>query len=487
MLKQIILTTVLVIVSSTSVAEDVEISSEKNSATESNIEDNSNQPINKNRDDSTVIKNPTKKEIEDTDATSNEAQSSDLESVIRGNTVVNNPVNTNPIPATSQMESQQIFGLNPYVGRQPGRLKFGQISFIPVVAVGIGYNDNLNLSNTSKASSIVMVMSPHLTAYVDKGAHKYSLMYLGNFYRYPSSTIDNRDVNTLQFIANNGFTIRSNLTWSLGYTEGAEERGFRDDSRAQNQLSPNEFKYYVGNLNYIYGAQGAKGNLGFSMGYGNKEYTNNRAITAEGDFDTFNFGPNFTYRLAPKTFLTLAVKQTLTDYKLSTSTQDYTGTKYSANIKWDATAITQFYLTGGREFRDFDDDIQNDRSLNFYQLGALWSPYTYSTWELYAGRGLVDGSTASIFVGTSETFGVNWRHKWREFVNSHVSVSHTKTDYIGTTNRVDYINNVRFNLSYPISKNKEATINYNYVKRNSTDSAFAYDQNVLLFGMSFSL
>lgn len=487
MLKQIIVTTFLVTLSSTSVAEDGDINSENSSAEPGALNKSDQRTKPKNQDKPPVDKDTSKNKIEDEEAVSNDAQSSNLESLVRGNTLFNSPVNTYLVPATSPIESQQIFGRNPYVGLQPARLQLGQISFIPVANVGIGYNDNLNLSNTSKASSIQTILSPGFTAYVDKGAHKYSVIYSGNFYRYPSSTIDNRDVNTLQFVANNGFTTRSNLNWSLGYTKGAEERGFRDDSRAQDQLSPNEFKYFVGNLNYIYGAQGAKGNIGFNMGYANKEYTNNRLNTVAADFDTFSYGPNFTYRLAPKTFLTMAVSQTLTDFKQSASTLDYTDNKYSANIKWNATAKSQFYLTGGRQFRDFDAAVQNDRNLNFYQLGAFWSPYTYSTWELYGARGLVDGSTALISEGISKALGLNWRHNWREFVSSNVSVSRTETDFFGTTNRADSINNLRLNLSYQVSQNKELTINYNYIKRNSTDSTFAYERNVLLFGMAFSL
>lgn len=425
-------------------------------------------------------------ELENKDSLSNDAQSRSLEGVVRGNVIFNNPVNTNLSPSTSAIESQQIFGLNPYSSMEPGIVKLGQISFIPTITLGLGYNDNINLSPTSKASSLVTVISPKIVSYVDKGAYKYTLMYAGNFYRYPSSTIDNRDVNNIQFIANNGFTIRSNLNWSLGYTQAAEERGFNDASR-QSPIVPNEFNYFVGNLNYIYGAQGAKGNLGFSLGYGNKQYTNNRALTAANDFETINFGPSFTYRLAPKTFVTFAVNQTLTDYKLATPNQDYSDTKYSANLKWDATAITQFYLTGGRELRSYDDTSKNDRNLNYYQLGAYWSPYTYSTFELYTGRGLIDGTTTSISDGVSEAIGLNWRHKWREYLSSNVSLSHTRVDYIGTSGRVDNINGQKLSMSYQLSKNKELNVNFNHIKRNSTDPSFAYDQNVLLLGMSFSL
>jgi polysaccharide biosynthesis protein VpsM len=491
MIKQLISTAVLLLIQGACLADDVggvETGAGNGSPKETGVQEPKDlQKNRKAQDKPEPNKKVQKNEVEDKDTLSNDAQATSLENTVRGNVMVNNPVNTNLRPATSAIESQQIFGLNPYSNLEPGRLRLGQISFIPTVDVGLGYNDNINLSPTSKASSLETVISPKLVSYVDKGAYKYSLIYAGNFYRYPSSTIDNRNVNNIQFVANNGFTLRSNLTWSLGYTQGAEERGFNDDSRTQSLVAPNEFKYFVGNLNYIYGAQGAKGNIGFNMGYGNKEYTNNRVTTAGNDFETFNFGPSFTYRLAPKTFVTFAVNQTLTDYKLATPNQDYTDTKYSANIKWDATAVTQFYLTGGREFRSYDDANQNDRSLNFYQVGAYWSPYTYSTLELYTGRGLINGTTTSISDGISEAIGLNWRHKWREYISSNVSLSHTRVDYIGTASRVDNINNQRLSMSYQLSKNKELSVNYNHIKRNSTDPSFAYDQNVLLLGMSFSL
>jgi hypothetical protein len=417
-----------------------------------------------------------------------DAESRRLESLVNDNIILNDPVST--YTKSTSVVQAKVFGLNPYVGLQPKKLKFDQVSVIPTLNVEMGYNDNLGLKNSNKTGSIGIILSPKIIASVDKGANKYSLAYSGSFYDYRSSSIDNRQNNEISISANNGFTRKSNLNWNISYLDGAEERGFRDDSLVSNANTPNEFRRFSGNVKYVYGSKNAIGNIELSSGFTDLAYTNNRNVTTNGDYETFNYGINFVYRLTPKTFVSIGVIQAKTDFIASTSNQDNIDTRQTLAVRWNADTKSQLYFKGGRQSRNFESSQVDDLSTNFYQVGAFWSPLTYSTLEFYSGRGVIDGTISSIINGISQSYGLNWRHVWTQSFTSSFNINRTKTDFDGfsnSSNRTDKVNGFGINSNYKLKKNMDLTLNYTYLERNSSEELFTYNINVLMFGMNLSL
>jgi len=471
MYKKIIISTILLIVSIEAIADEINIfdDNEINQDEKISIEENDDLSV---RESNIQL----------------DAESKRLESLVNDNFILNDPVTTSN--KRSSAVQSQAFGLNPYVGLQPKKLKFDQISVIPTLNIGTGYNDNLGLRNTNKTGSIGVILSPKILAFVDKGANRYSLTYSGDFYNYTNSSIDNRQNNELSISGINGFTRKSNLNWNLSYADGAEERGFRDDSLVSNANTPNEFRRVSANAKYVYGSRNAKGNIELSSGFTDMEYTNNRNITANGDFKTFNYGVNFVYRIAPKTFVSLGINQAKTDFILSTANQDNVDTKEALSIRWNVDAKSQLYFKGGRQSRNFDSSEVDDLSTNFYQVGAFWSPLTYSTLEFYSGRGVIDGTISSILNGISQSYGLNWRHIWTQSLTSSLNINRTKTDFSGLNNtntRTDEVNGFGINSNYKLKKNMDLTLNYTYLDRNSSEELFSYHINVLMFGVNLSL
>jgi polysaccharide biosynthesis protein VpsM len=424
----------------------------------------------------------TQKKVDAVEAT--QAVDSSLTSIF-SDSLSGNPVNSN-LGVMSPAYGNDAFGVNPAGGRQPAAIKFGQISVVPTMGTRIGYNDNVTSRTTNKIHSPVFNFTPQIVASVDKGAHKYAATYSGDFYRYSNSSIDNRDTNSLILAGQNGFTTRLNLNWALSYIDGAEARGLRDDSRnAGANTPPSEYRSYIAKGLFVYGAPNAIGKVELTSSFTDKEYTNNRTITQSADYDSFSYGAEYVHRLAPKTQLTIGALQTQIDYKLSTSLQDSTETSYFAGARWKALAKTEGYFKIGRQYKDFDASSIADRSTNIYQVGAIWAPRTYSTVNLSVGKGFVDGSSALVSSGLSETVNASWTHGWKSYLRTTTYASYTNTDYI--TGRTDKTDRIGASILFDVNRNMSVSADYTFIDRDSSDSTFSYRNNLIFVGAYFSL
>ncbi len=405
---------------------------------------------------------------------------------IFSDSLTSNPVNAN-LSTISPAYGADVFGVNPTGGRQPAAIKYGEVSVIPTLGVRLGYNDNVTSRTSNKIHSPVFNLTPQVVASVDKGAHKYAATYSGDFYRFSNSPFDNRDTHNLVLAGQDGFTTKMNLNWALSYTNGAEARGLRDDSRTGTGAisPPSEYRSYIARGFFVYGAPNAIGNIELTSSFTDKEYTNNRTITESADYQSLNYGAEYVYRLAPKTQLTIGALQNQIDYKLSTSLQDSTETSYFVGARWNALAKTQGYFKVGRQYKDFDAATVADRSTNIYQVGAIWAPRTYSTVNLAIAKGFVDGSSAAISSGLSETTFASWTHGWKSYFKTTATASYTNTEYVA--GRTDKTDSLGLSGLFDVNRYMSISANYTYTNRDSTDSTFSYRNNLIFVGAYFSL
>jgi hypothetical protein len=394
---------------------------------------------------------------------------------------------TSPSDSSALPMMMSVGAISPTGGSYPASIKYGEISVTPTIDLRYGYDDNVTRASVNKISSSVIGISPQIAAFVDRGSHKYTLTYAGDFIYLPSSTIDNRNTNNLILEGDHVFTTRNRLNWALTYVNGAEARGITDSSRlAGNTFDPDEFRSYQAKGLYRYGAEGAKGNVELKSTYLDKKYLNNRATTITRDYSSFNYGAEMLYRLSPKTQIVLDLNRTNIDYKSPLSTQDSTEDKYLIGARWKALAKTEGYFKIGRGSKDFDTAGIPSASTAVYESGVKWSPRTYSNFELNLDRSYVDGSSDITPAGVSRTIDVNWNHQWKSYFRTVASAGFNKTDY-NQGGRSDKTDTYKLSATYDVKRWFGLGVDYTYEKRDSSDSNFAYKSNVLFFNASFSL
>src|SRR3954471_8271796 len=103
------------------------------------------------------------------------------------------------------------------------------------------------------------------------------------------------------------------------------------------------------------------------------------------------------------------MQQRFVDYKLNTSTQSSTETRYQIGAKWEATAKTSGIVKFGMLEKKFNSSGRTDFSGSSWDAAVRWSPLTYSVWDLYSSKVTNESTGTGDFLLT-QTYGVNWNH-----------------------------------------------------------------------------
>ncbi|MCB4358680.1 outer membrane beta-barrel protein [Quatrionicoccus australiensis] len=351
------------------------------------------------------------------------------------------------------------------------------IYVFPSAMIGFGYNDNVTAVSSGKKSSSIVVFSPEVVAEVKNRGDRYTASYVGNYGRYQSSSADDFDNHAFWLGADNYFTTRFRTGVGAGYIVRSDARG---TTSVNSSILPEPSRWHAPVMRglAIYGAKGAPGRLEFEASYMNKRYENNRATTESYDVDIASFTGRFFYRVMPKTYALMELRDTESDYKLSTALNDNSDRRVYLGVTWEATAKTEGTIKLGKAYKTFNNSTLKDASGNAWEIGLRWLPMTYSMVELETSKSLYDSMGVGSYVtGTATT--LSWDHKWASYINSRLSVGKLAANY-QDAGRKDDTKTFSAALYRELGRHVRAGMSYTYTDRKSTSDGFDFKRNAVM-------
>lgn len=368
-------------------------------------------------------------------------------------------------------------------------LRFSNGIFVyPSASMGLGHNDNITGVATNKESSSVLTLSPSVVAELKRAGDRYALSYSANYAKHFSSSRDDSLSHLLAFDAANQLTSRFATTWGVFHTRGVDARGSNDLTGATQDPSTWTSNGIKGSLSF--GAQGAIGRIVLSGDTSQKRYSNNRATTRGSEVDISNLAAAFYYRVMPKTSALFEVRNTWSDYVLSTSDQDNRDTRVYVGLEWDATAKTSGAIRLGKAYKRFDNSVvRKDSDSGSWEASVNWAPLTYSTFTLGTSRGFSDSTgVGDYLVNTGVNLG--WSHRWSDVLGTSVTLARLNADYGSTSSRKDQTDTLGLGVTRTLTRNFNVGLNWTHTRRDTSGvpaQNLDFKRNVTMLSVQGSL
>jgi len=376
-----------------------------------------------------------------------------------------------------------IAGITNYrpVGEVESRgIRIAPFAIRAAVIAGMGYDDNVTLSENNKVSSMLMTVSPSVSVGLEGAAHQYHAIYRGNYGRYASSSRDNYEDHNGSLVAANGWTTRFRSLVQYDYLRGHNQRGSTVTAISQQD----RWDLHSLRGSGSYGAEGAPGRIEGSAAFGGRRYKTGLGSDIR-DYDQFDLGGGFSYRLAPKTRARIEIARSDLTHE-SDPTLDSVEMRYLVGLTWEALAKTQGSLKVGYTTKDFSDATRLDYSAPTYEVGLTWSPRTYSVVNLVLRKSLSETpETASYFTVTTAAF-VNWNHAWSERVRTSLSYNRTHQSFQGL-GRTDNVQEVAARASYALRRWLRVGAEFRRDWRDSNLPGFDFTRNLMLLTVESAL
>jgi hypothetical protein len=224
-----------------------------------------------------------------------------------------------------------------------------------------------------------------------------------------------------------------------------------------------------------YGADNAQGQFELTAGQIAKRYdSNNSGLTQRLNSDVTNFTGEFFYRVAPATQMIF----------------------HLVGAKWEATAKTTGSFKVGQVKKSFKTAGLASNTNTAWDADVTWSPLTYSNvvFSLHQKAAESNGTGGITLNGQANMGGsmvsrdsnVDWNHEWASKVKSKLSFGDGVDTYLLST-QVNKRQTYGAGLTYTVNRWLNAGVDYKYSKRNSTNAAMTYNQNVLMFVLDGTL
>ncbi|MGZ5081974.1 MAG: outer membrane beta-barrel protein, partial [Usitatibacter sp.] len=297
---------------------------------------------------------------------------------------------------------------------------------------------------------------------------------------------DSRDDDYQDYFNNNQLDMalshRSFLRLGFDYIRGHDARGSTDRAVSTH---PDKYRLISPNATYAFGAPGAQGRVEVYWTDGYKTYLNNRSTTAASDRDTRDLGSAFYWRVAPKTYVLLDVRDTDIHYRASNSPFSSEEKRILAGVTWEATAATSGTLKVGRMKKEFDNGSQPSFSDTAWEGTVTWAPRTYSSFDFYTARTTNESTGLGSFI-LSDIYGVSWNHSWSSVLSTGVNLRHQRDEY-QQFSRTDETTTLGLKVGYRFRRWLTLGAEYTHTNRDSNQDSFQYDRNLYLLTATASM
>jgi len=372
----------------------------------------------------------------------------------------------------------------------PGRL-------YPDISVTTFHDDNLTRATSNEISTFAVLVEPHLGYELKDSKNRYFMDYLLSAAAYEDSGDDDYIDNRFRLGYEYTPTKRIFLGAHGEYLDTRDARGTGAfEGTGVLPTSPDEWHHYLIEGTARYGSLKSQGRAELDIGYTNKTYDNNRATTFVRDREDTYATASFYYRIMPKTSLVLSGSITDFDYDQTAaiaSDLDSTTSNILFGVEWRSTFKTTGTAQIGYTNKDFDSSDRDDGDALAWNVGVEWRPKSFSTFNLKTSREFNETNGAGSFI-EYDSIDASWSHRWHKLspkLSTLVAIKYAESSFnfeqVTTTPREDEHLNFEVSVNYQIRRWLEIGAGYQYDERDSTDSTFDYDRNLVELFASIAL
>lgn len=364
----------------------------------------------------------------------------------------------------------------------------------PSLYTGLGYENNIALTNDDEINSFFWQISPTLDISLNPGDVLHEFSFSSDIARYSSSQADNYEDFSLTYAGLWEPTSRHRLNLEVVQSFAHQKRGSQQTrfelDRFDEVLQLNSNNTL---LAYEFGSEVARAQLGASVGYGSSNYTNFEAFTDQFELENYNLATWFHYRPGKVTSLSLDISHNKVNYKNDLQgllSRNSNVTTFLIGAIWDGLAKTTGKLKVGAENRRFDSEQRKNLTSFAIDAEVIWSPKTYSEVTISASRRTIEG------VGNNDatlntSFNANWSHSWSENLTTRVGYDFLKRDEQGSSDqfisRKDNQHYVYAEFNRYLSRWAVLSTQLKVLTNNSNQSLFDYDNQQLSIGVTVGL
>jgi len=288
-------------------------------------------------------------------------------------------------------------------------ISFGETGFTPSVRIDYGQNDNAFRRDQGELDETFVAVRPELVWAADRGVTFVTASYLGDFKSSDQDELDYTDselAGSISTIFSKRSRGSADILVSFGHLELGQDVFTRFDPAAFEQV---EFANQQINLEHVFGAAQAKGQIITSLLVNNLDYSNNDSVTENSSRLVIRPSVAFSYRVSGDTRTFLGVS--LSQIDRAANGRDRTDLDVSVGANWKISGRTSGSVSVGvgRAALDGSDDTTDISA----QLGIRFEPRSFSRFDLNFARGFFnDGSGTLTEVAIINELDINWRYDW---------------------------------------------------------------------------
>ena len=344
------------------------------------------------------------------------------------------------------------------------------------------YDDNLTFAATNQIESFSTLFEPGV-GYELRGAKK---RFFAD-YRLSGAIYENsRRDDYIDHRALLGYEYTPTSRVSVGvdgeYFDSRDPRGTgAAEGSGLIQTTPDEWHHLRLGANLAYGASTARGRLEADVAFTNKDYDNNRNVTAVRDREDIAATGRFYYRILPKTSLLLEGRATRYEYDRTapnSASLDGTTSQALLGITWRGTFKTTGTAQFGYSRKDFDADARRAGEAFSWELGVEWRPKSYSIFNLNTARNFQETNGVGNFI-INDSVALSWAHSWNTRFRTTLNMRYARNDFeADTTGRADALLSMGASVVYAPGDHLEIGAGYVYDERDSNQDTFDYERNI---------
>jgi hypothetical protein len=361
----------------------------------------------------------------------------------------------------------------------------GEMTLKPQIMVQLGHNDNIFSTQADQQATSILVINPSVQLVAEKANRAFLLNYDLKQGILFSSTADNYTDHRLTGEAVLELDSRHQLNLIADITRIHEDRGSND---ALTGAEPSIYNDHLIGATYLFGAQGAQGNLEVTASYLDHRYANFANLNASRERNNLRLGSTFFYGIAPKTRALIEVRHERIDYHQAGSTLDNDEQKALLGVTWDATAKTSGSAKLGTTRKTYDSSVHNDQSSASWEVSARWAPQTYSSVDLETSQEFEEASGDEAAIDTTH-ISLAWTHRWSESLSTNAVFSHLNEDYLGqtTVSRLDKTDSRTLNIDYKLHRWLSLAMGLTHADTDSNTADESHTNNTVMITLSASL
>jgi hypothetical protein len=368
--------------------------------------------------------------------------------------------------------------------------RMGDVAVFPGLGLVVK-NDSNVYRQKSATASVITVLSPSVMFKADKEALTTSLAYLIDIASYSKDAADNYTDQKVLGQVDYELSSRSSLQFTPTYMIGHDDRGSLPGAGLG--ANPNKWTTLgVGGL-WTYGAEEARMRTVLELGYNDRNYDNNRTVTATNPVATTGYDKTLTsvggtayFRMMPKTSLVLHAKNTDINYKASASLLDGTEQRLMAGLKWEASAQTTGEVKVGQVQKSYSTAANTTFSGSSWEGLVRWSPVSFLNVDLFSSKAPVETTLAGSKAINLSNTGVMVAYNLNDRVTLKADGSQVKEEFVGVT-RSDSTDNFSVKAEYQIRSWLIGEAGYTSSTKTSNQAGADFSKAIFAVGIRSAL